>query len=80
MNMSNLIAQKEKHLMARFSIKYERDLILKPWQKAPTEVNYLIFENNTKVTQDLGGAFRHVITVGDQVNNLFDIPGQKWPL
>ena len=81
MNMSNLMAQKKKAFngTVKFSIKYEGDLDPQALAKAPTEVNYLIFENNTKVTQDLGGAFRHVITVGDSGKTilLFDIPGQK---
>ena len=81
MNMSNLMAQKKKAFngTVKFSIKYEGDLDPQALAKAPTEVNYLIFENNPKVTKDLGGAFRHVITVGDSGKTilLFDIPGQK---
>lgn len=81
LNMSNLMAQKKKAFAGtvKFSIKYEGDVDPQELAKAPTEISYLVSGNNTKVTHDLGGAFRHDITVGDSGKTiiLFDIPGQK---
>lgn len=81
LNMSDLMAQKKKAFTGtvKFSIKYEGDIDPQESAKAPTETSYLIAGNNTKVTNDLGGAFRHDITVGDSGKRiiLFDFPGQK---
>jgi len=81
LNMSNLMAQKKKAFAGtvKYAIKYEGDIDPQDLAKAPTEISYLVAGNNTKVTRDLGGAFRHDITIGDSGKTiiLFDIPGQK---
>lgn len=81
MNVTDIMAQKKKSFQGtvKFSIKYEGDIDPQELANAPTEASYMIAGNNTKISRDLGGAFRYDITVGDSGTMilLFDIPTQK---
>lgn len=78
----DVMAQKKKKGFSgtvKFSIKYEGEIDPQTLANLPTEFNYMVYDNNTKLTIDAGGFFQYVVSVGDssQENTIIDHPMQK---
>ena len=73
------MAQKSKAFTGsvKYEIKYEGDFEPQQLANAPREQEKLISGNFTKITRNLGGAFRHDIDMVDSIVWLWDIPGEK---
>lgn len=81
MGSQNLMAQKNKAFAGtiKFSVKYEGEIDPQILANAPTELNFMVLGNNTKLIIDGGGYFQYVVSIGDssQENTIVDHPMQK---
>lgn len=81
MSSQNLMAQKNKAFSGtiKFSVKYEGEIDPQILANAPTELNFMVFGNNTKLIIEGDGYFQYVVSIGDssQENTIVDHPMQK---
>lgn len=75
----NAMAQKTKSFAGniKFEIKYEGDFEPQQLANAPREVDKIVFNNFTKITQNMGSTVRHQIDMVDSMLILIDAGTEK---